>query len=59
VLDVTVGDQLPDGGVVVSEVCTDREGRPCAVDDPELATIEVTVRYPDGTEQRTYLTASS
>jgi hypothetical protein len=58
VLDVTVGDRTPDGGTVVTETFADAEGRPCEPTDPQLATVEVTVRYPDGEEARTYLRSS-
>jgi hypothetical protein len=56
---MAVGDTTPDGGTVVGETFADRDGMPCSLDDPELATIEVHVRYPDGEEQRTYLQRSS
>jgi hypothetical protein len=55
-LAVVVGDRVSGGGTIVLEVFADGDGRVCDADDPGLATIEVHVRYPDGSEERTYLT---
>jgi hypothetical protein len=45
----------PDGGTIIAEVFADRDGRPVPPDSPELASIEVTVAYPDGRVERTYI----
>lgn len=53
-LDVDTLPATPDGGVIVAELFTAADGTPVATAE-QAATIEVHVRYPDGTVERTYL----